>query len=186
MHQLNQQLIASARRAGMSEIATSVLHNIGNLLNSVNVSLEVVQNHIKKSEMHNIIRGVEMINAHIDSLQQYLTEDPKGKLLLRYFTSIKEPLARDYEEINLEISRLNKHIIHIKDIVKMQNTISGVSEIKEKVSLIEITEEAILLTQDSLQKYGIFLEKQFDHVNNILADKNKITQIIILKKFKMT
>jgi signal transduction histidine kinase len=179
MHTLNQQLLSSARRAGMSEIATSVLHNIGNILNSVNVSLEVIQQYIKKSEILHIIQGVEMINAHIETLPHYLTQDPKGKLLLQYFISIKTPLLRDYEDINLEISRLNKHIVHIKDIVKMQNTISGVSEIKEQVSLIETIDEAMLLTQDSLQKYGIQLEKKFDSVDTILTDKNKIMQIIV-------
>lgn len=179
MHKLNQQLITSARRAGMAEIATNVLHNIGNILNSVNVSAGLIQKYIQESGVDNIVMAIQMIHEHLFSLESYFTQDPKGKLLPTYLIEAKELMANSYHAVNHEIARLHENIMHIKDIVTMQNTLSGVSKMIEKISLPEVIEAAILLIEASLKKNGIELEKKYEYVLPILTDKNKIMQILI-------
>ena len=42
LQRTQQQLIDASRQAGMAEVATGVLHNVGNVLNSVNVSATLI------------------------------------------------------------------------------------------------------------------------------------------------
>ena len=46
-----QELMKAARMAGKAEIATSVLHNVGNVLNSVNISASIVSDKLRQSEV---------------------------------------------------------------------------------------------------------------------------------------
>jgi signal transduction histidine kinase len=179
MHLLNQQLIASARRAGMAEVATSVLHNIGNILNSIIISITFLKKYMHELDIENILTALEMIKNHENNLATFFTEDPKGKLLPQYFCAVKPVIEKDISSINDEINHLNDSILHIKDIVKMQNVLSGVSKLVEKLSLPDIIDEAINITGSSFKKYGIHLEKNYDDISHIFTDKNKIMQIIV-------
>ena len=49
---VHHQLVDAARRAGMAEVATGVLHNVGNVLNSVNVSATLVADRLQKLQGH--------------------------------------------------------------------------------------------------------------------------------------
>lgn len=179
MHKLNQQLITSARRAGMAEIATNVLHNIGNILNSVNISAGLIQKYIQESGIDTIVMAIQMIHEHLSSLESYFTQDPKGKLLPKYLMETKELMANNYHAVNSEIARLHESIMHIKDIVAMQNTLSGVSKMIEEISLSEVLEAAVLLIEESLRKNGVELEKKYEYILPILTDKNKVMQVLI-------
>ena len=179
LHKLNQQIVASARRAGMAEIATSVLHNIGNILNSVNVSVELIQKYIEKSDVENIISAMQMINEHLPSIENFLTKDPKGKLLPVYFSETKKMMETNSGHLQSEIARLKNSILHIKEIVAMQNTLSGISQVIENVSPSELIDTAVQHIEASLKKNGIVLEKKYAVNSRIKTDKNKVLQIII-------
>ena len=47
---LPRRLRDASREAGMAEVATGVLHNVGNVLDSVNVSATLLQENITKSK----------------------------------------------------------------------------------------------------------------------------------------
>lgn len=179
LHELNKQFIASARRAGMSEVAVSVLHNVGNILNSVNISIELIQKSLQQSEIQTILKATKMLNQHRDHLSEFLSDDPKGKLLPDYFFEAEKSLQEEVILINKEIVRLNESIKHLKDIVAIQNSISGIPGIFEKTSITEILDAAIDLSHDSLKKRDIHIEKKYSNHQKIETDKNKIMQIIV-------
>ena len=78
---VHQQLLDAARRAGMAEVATGVLHNVGNVLNSVNVSATLVVERLRRSKVAELGRAVEMMNRDGADLGDFLSEDQKGKQL---------------------------------------------------------------------------------------------------------
>ncbi len=179
LHKLNLQLAASARKAGMAEIATGVLHNIGNILNSVNISAELIKRSIQELDIDNISTAIKMIHENLPIQKNYLTEDPKGKLIPAYLLESKKIMEINYGIVNKEIARLNEKITHIKEIVSIQNTFSGVSKMIEEVSLSEVINAAVMVVEDTLKKNGIQLEKNYDSSLAIQTDKNKIMQILL-------
>ena len=52
----HKQLVIAAREAGMAEIATGVLHNVGNVLNSINISTTIVEEALTNSKVVSVAR----------------------------------------------------------------------------------------------------------------------------------
>src|SRR5882762_2050948 len=49
LKELTTQLVEASRQAGMAEVATGVLHNVGNVLNSVNLSATLIREKLQQS-----------------------------------------------------------------------------------------------------------------------------------------
>jgi signal transduction histidine kinase len=177
LHKLNQEIIASARMAGMAEIATSVLHNIGNILNSINVSVSLIKNNLQEDEAINLREALHMLLDHKGELDMYLIQDAKGKLLPEYILKAIEFIVDEHTNASIEISRLNTLVSHMKEIINTQNIISGVSAVLEHVSLDEVIDTAIMFNKDELIKNNVEIAKNYLINPKIFSDKNMLTQI---------
>jgi hypothetical protein len=127
----HKQLVEASRVAGMAEVATTVLHNVGNVLNSVNISASVVADKVKNSKTANLARAAAMLQEHEADLAGFLAHDPKGSKLPAYFATLAECLATEQNEILAELSSLCANIEHIKEIVAMQQAYAKVAGLQE-------------------------------------------------------
>src|SRR5271165_1498206 len=114
------QLLETSRQAGMAEVATSILHNVGNVLNSVNVSSGLILDKIQNSKVTGLTRAVALMEAHKSDLPGFFDQNPKGRQLLDYLVKLDTNLAHEQKEILQEIKTLLGNILHIKEIVAMQ------------------------------------------------------------------
>jgi C4-dicarboxylate-specific signal transduction histidine kinase len=176
---LNQQLVESARMAGMADVAISVLHNVGNILNSANVSLGLLQEKIERNHTQKLFKVIDMIGDNISSLATYLTEDPKGKLIPEYLTTLEKVIKEEHHSFANEIENLVKHIQHIKDIVVMQQTVSKVSGMAEKVFVPEIFDTALQINGETSLANDIKLTQEYKESCFISVDKSKLLQILV-------
>lgn len=179
LHSLTQQLIESARKAGMAEIATNVLHNIGNILNSLNISIELIQEYLESYNVDNIVRAIQMIMEHLPSLEDYLTNDPKGKLLPNYLLEASKLISNVNKNLHKEVRQLVENVSHIKTIVKTQIILSGMSTIMENVCINDVVEDALLFHESAYSKHGITFKRNYENVPFIVTDKNKVMQILL-------
>lgn len=178
MNKLNEKLLMSARQAGMAEIATYVLHNVGNVLNSANISVTCLRESIKNSKIDNIICAINLLHEHLPTLADYLTNDPKGKLLPDYLIKATYKFIKEQQTFEEEIKNLTVHIQHIKNIVTTQELFSGKSDLIEEIQLKEILNTAIRMCEVSLSKNNIQLKNLVkDYL--VVTDKNKLMQIIL-------
>jgi hypothetical protein len=113
-------LMVASRQAGMAEVATSVLHNVGNVLNSVNVSANLLAEQIQRSKAVNVGRVAALMEEHAADLGDFFTRDSKGRQLPTYLADLAKHLAIERELVVKELSSLTKNVEHIKDIVAMQ------------------------------------------------------------------
>jgi signal transduction histidine kinase len=137
------QLVETARQAGMAEIATNVLHNVGNVLNSVNVSAELVSQKVLGSKSNGLVKAVAMMNEHSDDLGDFLTLDERGRALPDYLDTLATTLAVERESVELELMRLTKGVAHIKEIVAAQQSLARVSGVVESVNVNDLMEDAL-------------------------------------------
>jgi C4-dicarboxylate-specific signal transduction histidine kinase len=56
VERVHKQLLTASHQAGMAEMATGVLHNVGNVLNSVNVSAGLVTERLRASKVDGVAR----------------------------------------------------------------------------------------------------------------------------------
>jgi signal transduction histidine kinase len=177
--QLSNQLIIAARHAGMADIATSVLHNLGNVLNSVKVSANILSENINNADFNKLVKLVGMLNEHKNNINQYLIDDPKGKLIPEYLILLIESLVGNSKIAEDEVNSLVKEIEKIENIIAMQKLNSGSVEMTEEVLLSDAMDTAIELCGSTFEKNNIVLKKEYTSHLSVMADKFKLLQILV-------
>jgi signal transduction histidine kinase len=172
-------LVAGARDAGRAEIATNVLHNVGNVLNSVNVSAQLLVARLEASKMPGVARAAEMLDANKDDLGAYLTADARGKLLPRYLGELAKALQQERLELKEELQVLVRSVDHVKEVVATQQTHAGASSVLEPVLLTELVDDALRLDEDALKRAGVTVVRDFEEVPSAPLDKSRILQVLV-------
>lgn len=173
------QLVTAARRAGMAEIANNVLHNVGNVLNSVNVSASLISTGIHNSKVQGLGRAVGLMNEHAVDLGYFLSADAKGKLLPGYLNTLVAALEEEQRSALEEIDRLRTSIDHIKDIVASQQTFAGTASLIESVLVGDLLEDALRMNADALARHQVTVVKDFGGLPMLQLDKHRLLQILV-------
>ena len=176
---LQRQLRDASRQAGMAEVATSVLHNVGNVLNSVNVSADLVASNLKKSRAAGLQRVVSLLQEHRGDLGGFLTHDERGRHVPIYLAELSKQLSADQENTLQEIDSLKKNIEHIKEIVAMQQRYARVGGATETIDVIHLVEESLRINTSGFERHAITLIREFEQVPSITVDKHKVLQILV-------
>jgi PAS domain S-box-containing protein len=179
VEETHKRLLESSRQAGMAEIATNVLHNIGNVLNSVNVSASLVVDSVKKSKAANLAKVSAMLREHEHDLGTFITSDAKGRQLPVYLGQLSEQLLADQETAVHELDLLVKNIEHIKDVVSMQQSYARVSGVKEIISLRDLVEDGLRMNIGALDRHRVEVIREFADVPPINVDKHRVLQILV-------
>jgi NO-binding membrane sensor protein with MHYT domain len=172
-------LLASARQAGMAEIANNVLHNVGNVLNSVNVSASLIGERLRESKDQNLAKTVQLINEHTEDLGEFLTYDERGKVLPGYLNKLVVALAAEKQSISAELQSMTRSIDHIKDIVATQQSYSGAISVIEPVQMVDLIEDALRMNTASIARHQIKINKEFGALPVLLLDKHLVLQILV-------
>ena len=173
------ELLDSARQAGMAEIATNVLHNVGNVLNSVNISADLVARKLRTSKALGLGKAMQLINEHPDDLGTYLREDEKGKLLPDYLNQLVEAIAVEQQGLTDELAQLSKSVDHIKDIVSTQQSYAGVSSVLEPLQVSALMDDALRMNSGALNRHHVTVVKEYADVPQIMADKHRLLLIMV-------
>ncbi len=179
LEKMHQELLGTSRQAGMAEVATGVLHNVGNVLNSVNVSANCVANTVRKSKAPNLAKVVALFRAHEADLGHFLTCDEKGRQVPGYLAQLAEHIAGEQAAVQKEMAELQQHIDHIKDVVTMQQSYAKVSGVKETLEAAELLEDAVRLNAGSLTHHGVTVVREFGAAPAISVEKHKALQILV-------
>ena len=172
-------LIQASHLAGMAEVATGILHNVGNVLNSLNVSAELVRSHVAARPLSRIGQVAELLRQNLPNLTQFLTEDPKGKLVLDYLDALAAREAPDQRQLLEELDAIKKHVNHIAEIVAMQQSYATVLALTEQVEAAEICDDAIQFIEASMTGRGIEIARDYQPCPPLVAQKGKLLQILV-------
>ena len=173
------ELLDTARQAGMAEIATNVLHNVGNVLNSVNISADLVSRQLRHSKAQGLGKAMQLMNEHPDDLCRFLTEDEKGKLLPGYLNQLVLAIAQEQQGMSAELGQLSKSVDHIKDIVATQQSYAGTSSLLQALSISELLDDALRMHAGALTRHHVTVLKEFSDVPRIMGDKHRLLLILI-------
>jgi signal transduction histidine kinase len=172
------QLVDAARQAGMAEIATNVLHNVGNVLNSVNVSANLVTQKVRGSKSVGLSKAVALMHEHDDDLGEFLTTDTRGKTLPGYLDQMASALTGERESIEVELRRLSDGIAHIAEIVSAQQSLAGVHSVIEPVSIADVVEDALRMAGVTDQP-GLTVIREVADVGALSLDRHRFLLILV-------
>jgi PAS domain S-box-containing protein len=178
--QAHKQLVDASRQAGMAEVATGVLHNVGNVLNSVNVSVNVLAEAVNRSKASNLMAIVALLRDHADDLGQFLARDPKGQQLPRYLEHLAAHLVSEQTALAQEVASLGRNVEHVKNIVAMQQSYAKVAGVQETVPAQELVEDALQLHTGALERHKVRVLRQYDsHAPQVTVDRHKALQVLV-------
>lgn len=172
-------LLKSSHLAGMAEVATGVLHNVGNVLNSVNVSASLVSEKLHRSQAFQLEKVAALLSSRQDRIPEYLTRDPEGKKLPEYLEKLGQHLVGQNNEVLSEMDHLSRNIEHINKIVTMQQSYARLSEVYEILPLDQLVEDAISVNQAAFERHKIIVTRHYNPLPPVPVDRHRVLQILV-------
>ena len=174
-----KDLMEASREAGMAEIATGVLHNVGNVLNSLNVSTTIIREKLRRSEFLTLGKLRGLLQEHEADLPAFLTTDPKGKLVPGFIIKLADNIDKEISLLQAEHEQLTRNVEHIKEIVAVQQTYARVSGSREELSIASLVDDALQINSAGFARDGIQIVRQYSDVPPVTVDKHKVLQILV-------
>jgi signal transduction histidine kinase len=178
LHRSNRRLFKTARQAGMAEMAVDVLHNVGNVLNSVGVTAQGLKRTLSQSKMASFQPLIELVEHQGEKLPDYIANDPRGQKLPAYLSALGTHLSDDHRVMLTGLNNLERHIQHIQDIVHLQQSYSRTIGLTERINIADVINDAIALNRDTIKRHGIRVEKDLEPIPNVFLDRQKLLQIL--------
>ncbi|HUD47806.1 MAG TPA: ATP-binding protein [Candidatus Baltobacteraceae bacterium] len=176
---IHKQLVEASRLGGMAEIATNVLHNVGNVLNSVNISSGLIVERVKKSKASALSRVVGLLHEHTHDLADFIANDQRGKFVPAHLAQLTDHFITDQAAIIDELESLRRNVEHIKEIVAMQQNYARVGGVKEVINLLNLVEDSMRINEGALTRHRVEVIRDFDVVPPMNVEKHKILQILV-------
>ncbi|MCC5805005.1 MAG: PAS domain-containing protein [Opitutales bacterium] len=174
-----KELLEASRLAGIAEISSGILHNIGNGLNSVNTSVTLLAGHFAHSQVANLAKAAEMLRENRSDLARFLTEDKRGAMLPDYLTDLSSLLAEEQAALREEVESLRSSVEHLKSIVALQQGYARTNILVDEADPLELIEEAIQISALSLKRHSIDVIREFTPVPPICVTRHKVLQILV-------
>jgi PAS domain S-box-containing protein len=179
LERVHKELVTASREAGMAEVATNVLHNVGNILNSVNISASLVAERLRQSKAAGVSRLAALLVEQGDRLGQFIADDERGKRIPEYMAALGVQLAADQRAALEELALLRENLEHIKDTVNMQQSYAKLCGVTETVEVADLVEDSLRLNAGAFARHGVTVQREFGAVPPINVDKHKVLQILV-------
>jgi sensor domain CHASE-containing protein len=172
-------LAQTARAAGMSEISSGILHNVGNVLNSVNVAATLVGEKTQDLCVADLEAVAGMLAQNADDLAAFVTRDPRGKQLQHYLQTLAQHLRNEQRAIAEEVAGLSNGIAHIRELIRAQQGLAKCSSLTQPVRVPDEVEEALTISNRALSiDPDLEVVREYDDVTAEL-DKHKLLEIVV-------
>ena len=179
LEKTHKQLMIASRQAGMAEVATDVLHNVGNVLNSINVQATLLEDKVKNSKIGNLRKVSEMITSNLSDIDSFFKQDNQGKLIPKYLCDVSKYMLEDQKEMLEKLSSLANNVNHIKEIISMQQSFAKTSGVSIITTMEEVVDDAIQINQCGLVRHGVEVLREHENIGELSLDRQRIIQILV-------
>ncbi len=179
LKEVHKQLLSASHRAGMAEVATDVLHNVGNVLNSINVTASFIRNKLSNERAGDLRKVADIVEEHSDDLGTFFTEDRRGRHIPRYLSEAGRLIANEQEAIAEKLRSLGRNIEHINEIVRAQQAYAGAGGVEILANIRDIIEDAVQINGAGLRRHGVRFELDVPPLPSIYLDKQHVLQILV-------
>ncbi len=168
----NPKLAQASQAAGRSQVASTVIHNVGNVLTNVNSLLDAAS------------AGIDGLRiGPLDKLAHRLRMDRGNDVLLEatpdYLEGLAGSLKSDQESIRQLLATLHDNVRHIHDVIRDQQRYTDPSVKSTRIRVKDIVEEAIACCRARLDDDMISVELSGDLPTHVRSDRSLLLQTMI-------
>jgi two-component system, NtrC family, sensor kinase len=176
---VHAQLVDTARKAGMAEIATNVLHNVGNVLNSVSASALLAQEGLTGLKLEQVGRLAGLFEANQSDLATFLSQDKRGRKAVPYLSQLGKNLLDERQELLSLVAEISRYTEHIDAIVKLQQNYATKPRLEEPTQLAALIEDALRINFAGLARHEVKVEQHLASLPEVLTDRHKVLMILV-------
>ena len=154
-----EEALLQAFSQGRMEVLDTILHNIGNAINSVAVGTGTIREELKEDQALRGLRALaQAVAAHGDDWIGYLQNDPQGRQVRPYITALAEQFGTQHERMQRAVERVAGRVAHIVDVIRTQRSLAGPAPVFKDVDLRQTVIDAVKVLQESLTRRAVELQ----------------------------
>jgi len=176
-HALQSRLRDNSHQTGMAEIATGVLHNVGNVLNSLGIANSTARRELKSSRLDRLEQATTLLRTNRDRLAEFLTRDERGRHLPDYLPALSAQITSNSRAVQAELETTEQLLHHLSDIVSAQQELARVGGQCESIRLDELVETALLVQDSDLSQIQVI--REYEEIPPIMSNRHKLLQIVV-------
>lgn len=176
---VRDKLVHVSREAGMAEVARGVLHNAGNVLTSVTVSVHNVRNIVEHSKLSRLEKTVDLLKAESHNLALFFEQDPRGQKLVPYLSELSTQLESERSKLTAEAESMTVCLEHLKQIVSAQNALAFKPDQLITVNLSNVLNSAVDMVQKAFERHHISVQVEIVEEIAVSCDQSKMLQVIV-------
>ena len=176
-----EEALTQAFAQGRLEIVETILHNIGNAINSVTVGVNVLQENLVGNQLiHRFSALADMVKAHQENWVDYINDDPKGQQVLPFMIALAADFANQNKKVTETLERVSERVTHINEIIRTQKSANQPSMTRKNIDLQKAILSAVKLQQDSIDKRGIQLHLNCENApQEIRIQESQFHQMLV-------
>ena len=179
LEKTRKELFDASHVAGMAEVATGVLHNVGNVLNSLNVSSTLLATGLRQSKAESLGKLSALLTEHASDLGNFLTNDPKGRRIPEFIANLATHAIEERHRLLAEVDSLQKNVDHIREIVVMQQAYATMVGVVEPLSAVELMEDSLRMNSGALVRHDVRVVRDFTPTSPLHGERGKVLQILV-------
>ncbi|WP_428261732.1 sensor histidine kinase [Haliangium sp.] len=176
---LHEELAQASREAGMSTMATEVLHTVGNVLNSVGVSASMMQAEVARMRSANLEQVVALMEEHRDDLPAFLQQDPRGRRVLELLRALAVHFSERERLLAEEGISLKDGVEQLARVLRAQQAYGRQGSVSEPCTVAELVDVAMSLHAPSWARHGITVERHLTELPPLVTNKNQVIEILV-------
>ena len=178
---LAEEALARAFAQGRLEIVDTILHNIGNAINSVTTGIETVHQSLENDRLVRRLSALgEALRAHRDDWIDYIRNDAQGRKVMPFIIALAEDSARQNEALIKTVKRVRDRANLIADVVRTQKALGSLRMDRKDIDLRNAFSSAIKVLQDSLDKRGIRIDVDCENApKEIRVQESQFHQMMV-------
>ncbi|MFO1003202.1 MAG: CHASE4 domain-containing protein [Planctomycetaceae bacterium] len=169
----------SAHRAGMAEIASEVLHNVGNAVNTANCCAEVIADRLSNSRLNGLEKAASLLSEQASNAAQFFSEDPRGPKLISYLMTLSGTLRKEQDENVNELQRLQETIRHIREAIASQQSHARKSDFRQQVELRGLLKETLLVNEALQKQCGVKVTINMPELPLLELNRSRVAQVLV-------
>ncbi|MEZ6076638.1 MAG: CHASE4 domain-containing protein [Pirellulaceae bacterium] len=174
-----RRLLVLSREAGMSDVASGVLHNVGNVMTNVNVLASSMTGSLQSSKLSGLKKSVQMLRTHKEQLGNFLVNDARGQKLPDYICQVSDHLELEQRAILDQLQEMSASLRHVNQILDSQRKLAKGIGLVESIQAAQLASDAIEMLHASLQRHGVTIEVDCGSLPVLRLDRGKMLQILV-------
>lgn len=168
-----------AAQAEVSKVANGLIHNLGNLFNSINISTQALVEVVRDSKIPELLKANRLFLKNLDNIGEYVTKDPAGRYLPEFYRSVGDFLKEDLEKLHTELGDIAEKVAFIKEMINTQQDYAKSESVTRKLALNDVVDRALQIELPSMTKRGIRIEKNYQARFFVYGIKSKVLHVFL-------